>query len=123
MLTHRNYSRRFDADNDGSIDAEELRQGLLKMNLADLPPSQVERVINEVDTDSDGVISLAELVMAITGEELSEESEESTMNKIEFSDNVMSRIIKSMKSLTVKTLSNSPKDLIPMRTIISQKRN
>ena len=47
---------RFDSDNDGSIDAEELRQGLLKMNLADLPPSQVERVINEVDTDSDGVI-------------------------------------------------------------------
>ena len=86
---------RFDADNDGSIDAEELRQGLLKMNLADLPPSQVERVINEVDTDSDGVISLAELVMAITGEELSEESEESTMNKIEFSDNVMSRIVKN----------------------------
>ena len=28
---------RFDSDNDGSIDAEELRQGLLKMNLADLP--------------------------------------------------------------------------------------
>ena len=85
---------RFDSDNDGSIDAEELRQGLLKMNLADLPPSQVERVINEVDTDSDGVISLAELVMAITGEELSEASEESTINKVEFSDNVMSRIIK-----------------------------
>ena len=86
---------RFDADNDGSIDAEELRQGLLKMNLADLPPSQVERVINEVDTDSDGVISLAELVMAITGEELSVMSEETTMDKIEFSDNVMSRIVKN----------------------------
>ena len=33
--------------------------------------------------------------MAITGEELFEESEESTMNKIEFSDNVMSRIVKN----------------------------
>lgn len=85
---------RFDSDSDGSIDAEELRQGLLKMNLADLPPSQVERVIEEVDTDSDGVISLAELVMAITGQELTEVSDDATTDKIEYSENVMSRIIK-----------------------------
>ncbi len=67
---------KFDSDSDGSIDAEELREGLLKMNLADLPPSQVDRLVDEVDTDSDGVISLAELVFAITGEQISSEVSE-----------------------------------------------
>ena len=41
------------------------------MNLADLPPSQIDRLITEVDTDGDGVISLDELVASINGEELS----------------------------------------------------
>ena len=60
---------KFDSDSDGSINAEELRDGLLKMNLADLPPSQIDRLITEVDTDGDGVISLDELVASINGEE------------------------------------------------------
>ena len=49
---------KFDSDSDGSIDAEELKDGLLKMKLADLPPSQIDRLISQVDTDNDGVISL-----------------------------------------------------------------
>ena len=60
---------KFDSDSDGSIDADELRDGLLKLNLADLPPSQIDRLISEVDDDEDGVISLEELVIAINGDE------------------------------------------------------
>ncbi len=90
---------KFDSDSDGSIDAEELRTGLLKMNLADLPPSQVERLIDEVDTDSDGVISLAELVHSITGEEISddaaepEDDVESGAKPKDYSDNVLERVV------------------------------
>ena len=90
---------KFDSDSDGSIDAEELRAGLLKMNLADLPPSQVDRLIDEVDTDSDGVISLAELVFSITGQEVSSdvsepvEDLESSAKPKEYSDNVLERVV------------------------------
>ncbi len=90
---------KFDSDSDGSIDAEELRAGLLKMNLADLPPSQVDRLIDEVDTDSDGVISLAELVFSISGEEISSdvseavEDLESSAKPKDYSDNVLERVV------------------------------
>ncbi len=91
----------FDSDSDGKIDAEELRDGLLKMNLADLPPSQVERLIDEVDSDSDGVISLSELVFAITGEELvaEEESVDEVQDKIDYSENVLNRVMKKYEIL------------------------
>ena len=90
---------KFDSDSDGSIDAEELREGLLKMNLADLPPSQVDRLINEVDTNSDGVISLEELVFSITGEGIyskeptSEEVLELSETAKDYSENVLDRIV------------------------------
>lgn len=95
----KNLFEKFDSDSDGSIDAEELRAGLLKMNLADLPPSQVDRLIDEVDTDSDGVISLAELVFSITGEEISPdvsepvEDLESNAKPKDYSDNVLERVV------------------------------
>jgi Ca2+-binding EF-hand superfamily protein len=69
------------------------------MNLADLPPSQVDRLINEVDTDSDGVISLEELVFSITGEGIhsseltSVEVLESSETAKDYSENVLDRIV------------------------------
>ena len=87
---------KFDSDDDGSIDAEELRDGLLKLNLADLPPSQIDRLISEVDEDDDGVISLEELVAAINGEELPEK-EESNETKKQYSENVVERIMKKFE--------------------------
>ena len=88
---------KFDSDSDGSINAEELKDGLLKMNLADLPPSQIDRLIAEVDTDGDGVISLDELVASINGEELSSsddvESDVSVKSK-DYSENVLERVMK-----------------------------
>ena len=85
---------KMDADNDGSIDAEELKDGLLKLNLADLPPSQVDRLVQEFDSDNDGKISLEELVFTITGEEIESiesEAEESTQK--EYSENVLVRVM------------------------------
>ena len=84
---------KFDSDSDGSIDSEELREGLLKLNLADLPPSQIDRLISEVDDDNDGVISLEELVAAINGDELPDESSPADPPK-EYSDNVVERVMK-----------------------------
>ena len=84
---------KFDSDSDGSIDSEELKDGLLKMNLADLPPSQIDRLISEVDTDNDGVISLNELVAAITGEDVVAAESTQTATK-QYSENVFERSIK-----------------------------
>tara|TARA_B100000900_G_scaffold133777_2_gene113295 strand:- start:1333 stop:3552 length:2220 start_codon:yes stop_codon:yes gene_type:complete len=87
---------KFDSDGDGSIDSEELREGLLKLNLADLPPSQIDRLISEVDDDNDGVISLEELVAAINGDDLPDESSSADSPK-EYSENVVERIMKKFE--------------------------
>ena len=85
---------KMDSDGDGSIDAEELKDGLLKLNLADLPPSQVDRLVQEFDSDNDGKISLEELVFTITGEELeATDSETTDSTQKEFSENVLVRIM------------------------------
>ena len=66
--------QKFDTDGDGQIDSNELKTGLLSLNLADLPPSQVERLIETIDADGDGRIDLDELHATITGEVLPENS-------------------------------------------------
>ena len=85
---------KMDSDNDGSIDAGELKDGLLKLNLADLPPSQVDRLVQEFDSDNDGKISLQELVFTITGEEMeATESKSEVSSQKEFSENVLTRVM------------------------------
>ena len=61
---------RFDTNNDNMIDSGELRDGLLSLNLADLPPSQVDRLVETIDEDGDSLIDLEELQAIIGGEEL-----------------------------------------------------
>ena len=62
--------QKFDTNGDNLIDSTELKTGLLSLNLADLPPSQVERLVNTIDEDGDGQIDLSELHETITGEKL-----------------------------------------------------
>ena len=50
---------RFDTNNDGRIDSEELKSGLLSLNLADLPPSQVEKLVNAIDEHGDSLVDLS----------------------------------------------------------------
>ena len=59
---------KFDENSDGMIDSSELRQGLLSLNLADLPPSQVERLVQEIDEDDNGVIDLDEFIDILSTE-------------------------------------------------------
>ncbi len=91
---------KFDSDNDGSIDADELRDGLLKLNLADLPPSQIDRLISEVDDDEDGVISLEELVTAINGDESpgdDNSTDDNAETKLQYSENVVQRVMEKFE--------------------------
>ena len=60
---------KFDENSDGSIDASELKSGLLSLNLADLPPSQVDRLVDEIDADGNGVIDLDEFEQILMGGE------------------------------------------------------
>ena len=64
---------KFDENNDGTIDSQELKHGLLSLNLADLPPSQVDRLVEEIDADGNGVIDLDEFDKILSGSESSDE--------------------------------------------------
>ena len=75
---------RFDTNNDNMIDSGELKNGLLSLNLADLPPSQVDKLVDAIDEDGDSLIDLEELQSIIGGEEL----DSSESDEIEDSDNV-----------------------------------
>jgi len=60
-LTVEDLFKRFDENKDGVIEAHEFKSGLLALNIADLPESQVDRLVKALDDDGDGVIDLAEL--------------------------------------------------------------
>ena len=83
---------KFDTNGDGMIDSDELRQGLLSLNLADLPPSQVDRLIEQIDLNGDGKIDLGELEKSVTGAEYSpsvdeKEVEEEERSEVETGEN------------------------------------
>ena len=89
---------RFDTNNDNMIDSGELREGLLSLNLADLPPSQVDRLVEAIDEDGDSLIDLKELQAIIGGEELDDavsDEETSADASLEYSENVLSKVMDS----------------------------
>ena len=59
---------KFDENDDNTIDSGELKKGLLGLNLADLPPSQVDRLVAEIDADGNGVIDLDEFESLLSDE-------------------------------------------------------
>jgi len=69
---------RFDENSDGTIDSSELKQGLLSLNLADLPPSQVDRLVAEIDADGNGLIDLDEFDAILNGNEVEPSSDASS---------------------------------------------
>ena len=71
---------KFDENSDGMIDSSELRQGLLSLNLADLPPSQVERLVQEIDEDDNGVIDLDEFIDILSSEVDGTETQETEVD-------------------------------------------
>ena len=71
---------RFDDNNDGTIDSSELKEGLLSLNLADLPPSQVDRLVAQIDADGNGLIDLDEFDTILSGADVepAESADEAT---------------------------------------------
>ena len=72
---------KLDENGDGMIDSSELREGLLSLNLADLPPSQVERLVKEIDEDDNGVIDLDEFIDILSSGE-SDASDDATTEDV-----------------------------------------
>ena len=72
----RKLFEKFDENDDGTIDSDELRKGLLSLNLADLPPSQVDRLVSEIDADGNGVIDLDEFDQILMGDDTGTDDEE-----------------------------------------------
>jgi len=54
-----------DADGDGSLSADEIKDALKSKSLAFLPSQDLERFISQIDLDSDGSISFGELAAAL----------------------------------------------------------
>lgn len=88
---------RFDTNKDNMIDSGELRDGLLSLNLADLPPSQVDRLVEAIDEDGDSLIDLIELQTIIGGQEIEDSDTEGDEQKpaLEFNENVLAKIMES----------------------------
>jgi Ca2+-binding EF-hand superfamily protein/RNA polymerase subunit RPABC4/transcription elongation factor Spt4 len=93
---------RFDTNNDNMIDSGELKDGLLSLNLADLPPSQVDKLVEAIDEDGDSLIDLEELQTIIGGESLAEKDVgsgtkegEDTSESLEYNENVLSKLMES----------------------------
>ena len=88
---------RFDTNKDNMIDSGELRDGLLSLNLADLPPSQVDRLVEAIDEDGDSLIDLVELQTIIGGQEIEDSDTEGDEQKpaLEFNENVLAKIMES----------------------------
>ncbi|MAW22878.1 MAG: hypothetical protein CMA16_05475 [Euryarchaeota archaeon] len=89
---------RFDTNKDNMIDSGELKQGLLSLNLADLPPSQVERLVEAIDEDGDSLIDLEELQTIIGGDNLDEEdttdqTQIDEESKLDYNENVLSKVM------------------------------
>jgi Ca2+-binding EF-hand superfamily protein len=82
----RKLFEKFDENDDGTIDSDELRKGLLSLNLADLPPSQVDRLVLEIDADGNGVIDLDEFDLILLGDDSNEPDEAETEASDESSD-------------------------------------
>ncbi len=98
---------KFDENSDGTIDSSELKKGLLSLNLADLPPSQVERLVAEIDADGNGVIDLDEfegILMGESGEGSDADASESSSveeassqeeGALGYNENVLGEVMKS----------------------------
>jgi Ca2+-binding EF-hand superfamily protein/RNA polymerase subunit RPABC4/transcription elongation factor Spt4/uncharacterized membrane protein len=87
-LSTRDLFEKFDTDGDGQITSEEFKNGLLSLKLADLPPSQIDRLVTAIDEDGNGVIDLDELsnTFAETNEPLKDIAEKEVEEGAEETD-------------------------------------
>jgi len=60
---------RFDTNQNGYLESDELLSGLISLRIAALPTEQLEALVLNLDVDGNGVIDLEELQIAITGVE------------------------------------------------------
>ena len=58
--------KELDADENLMISPSELKTGLKDLGISNMPDSEIERVVDALDIDSDGMISLPELDLAFT---------------------------------------------------------
>ena len=89
---------RFDDNNDGTIDSSELKEGLLSLNLADLPPSQVDRLVAQIDADGNGLVDLDEFDTILTGTDA--ESDESAIEASEDGETTEGEVEESVDVVT-----------------------
>ena len=82
------FFKSIDLDDSGNIDGFELQQALIKSDVGEYPPWEVEALVSAIDLDKDGKLNLPELSIALAqiasnygapkaDEPISDDSEES----------------------------------------------
>jgi len=85
---------RFDTNGDGVIDSSELKEGLLALNLAALPPEQVDLLVRAIDENGDGSIDLGELEATLASDDASlGEEQDGSSSTLDFNENVLERVM------------------------------
>ncbi|MCH2435564.1 MAG: hypothetical protein MK197_04670, partial [Candidatus Poseidoniaceae archaeon] len=59
------FFKSIDLDDSGNIDGFELQQALIKSDVGEYPPWEVEALVSAIDLDKDGKLNLPELDIAI----------------------------------------------------------
>ena len=59
------FFKSIDLDDSGNIDGFELQQALIKSDVGEYPPWEVEALVSAIDLDKDGKLNLPELSIAL----------------------------------------------------------
>lgn len=104
---------KFDDNGDGVIESSELKQGLLDLKLADLPPSEVERLVTIIDEDGNGVIDLEELQAVFDSGEGSDASSDDSSTAVDSVGAMEDTVAESDSEVPEPTPSEDPGDEDP----------
>ncbi|MDC0056440.1 cbb3-type cytochrome c oxidase subunit I [Deltaproteobacteria bacterium] len=80
---------KMDLDSDGTLSPFEIREGLASLDIVDLPPWDVEKLVTSIDLDGDGKINIPELdihIMRIMNSLAAEDDDKGSTDEAEEDD-------------------------------------
>jgi hypothetical protein len=97
-----------DLDSDGTISPYEIREGLASLDIVDLPPWDVEKLVTSIDLDGDGQINIPELdihMMRIMNSLAAEDDGKDSTDEDEDDDSLDEASLSSLKKAELVALA------------------